>query len=68
MESREAPDALSVRRLAVQVFGDRQIAGEWMRSKIPALGGSRPGEMLDSPEGRLMAWDALERIQSGEFS
>lgn len=52
MESREAPDALSVRRLAVQVFGDRQIAGEWMRSKIPALGGSRPVELISSAEGR----------------
>jgi putative toxin-antitoxin system antitoxin component (TIGR02293 family) len=40
----------------------------WLREPLPALGGARPLDMLDTMEGQALVSDALARIQSGAYA
>ncbi len=48
-----------------EVFGSKSNFGEWMNSKIIALGNIRPVELLDSSFGIEMLMDELGRIEHG---
>lgn len=40
----------------------------WLREPLPALGGSRPIELLDTMEGQAVVSQALARMQSGAYA
>ncbi|CAN5919172.1 hypothetical protein BH11PSE8_BH11PSE8_46960 [soil metagenome] len=43
------------------------IAG-WLERPLPALGGRKPAEFMDTAEGQAMVANILERAQSGAYS
>lgn len=40
----------------------------WLREPLPALGGRRPVELIDTMEGQALVAQALGRIQSGAYA
>ena len=60
-------DTLRVFSRANSVFGDPEIAGEWLDTAIPALGGRTPISLCDTFEGRNLVKVALRKIEFGEF-
>ena len=40
----------------------------WLREPLPALGGARPLDYLDTMEGQALVSDALARLQSGAYA
>lgn len=60
-------DTLRVFSRANSVFGDPDVAREWMDTAIPALGGQTPISLCDTFEGRNLVQAALRKIEYGEF-
>ncbi|WP_280547967.1 MULTISPECIES: antitoxin Xre/MbcA/ParS toxin-binding domain-containing protein [unclassified Halomonas] len=67
-QTEEILDTLKIYVEAARVFGDQEIAKEWLHSEVRALGGSRPVDLFDTFAGRDMVRDVLGKIESGEFS
>ena len=63
---RTVPDP--IRRRALEVFGDEDKAGEWLTTKITALGGQTPIDTLTRAEGEDELLKVLGRIEHGVFS
>lgn len=61
-------DTLRVFNQANSVFGDEEIATEWLHTRIPALSGKLPVDLCDTFEGRAMVKEALMTIEYGEFT
>ena len=61
-------DVLRVVQQAVLVFGDGEIAKEWLHTSIPALSGELPINLCDTFEGRKIVKESLKAIEYGEFS
>ncbi|MEO0837199.1 MAG: MbcA/ParS/Xre antitoxin family protein [Cyanobacteria bacterium J06642_3] len=61
-------DTLKVFKQAIDVFGDENIAKEWLHTNIPALDGELPINLCDTFEGRRLIKEALEVIEYGEFT
>jgi putative toxin-antitoxin system antitoxin component (TIGR02293 family) len=57
-----------VLRKGVEVFGNEEKFTHWMNSKIIALGGIKPKELLDSSFGIKLLNDELTRIAYGIFA
>ncbi|AKJ28349.1 antitoxin Xre-like helix-turn-helix domain-containing protein [Caldimonas brevitalea] len=43
------------------------VAG-WLERPLPALGGQRPAELMDTPEGQGIVAQLIARMQSGAYS
>ncbi len=41
---------------------------QWLREPVPALGGARPVELLDTMEGQALVSQALRQMQSGAYA
>ncbi|WP_372614187.1 antitoxin Xre/MbcA/ParS toxin-binding domain-containing protein [Halomonas sp.] len=67
-QSEELLDTLKLYIEAEKVFGDREIAEDWLHTPVPALSGSRPVDLFDTFAGRAMVRQALRKISFGEFS
>lgn len=67
-QGEEVLDTLKLYIEAAKVFADREIAQEWLHSKVPALSGSRPVDLFDTFAGRNMVRQVLRKISYGEFS
>lgn len=39
----------------------------WMDRPLPALGGKRPAELMDTPEGRALVSNIIACMQSGSY-
>ncbi len=52
---------------AAKVYESLDLAKEWMRSSIPALGGEIPVNMLDSHAGREVVRQVIRRMEFGEY-
>lgn len=52
---------------AVRVFGNQDLATEWLQTPVPALGNARPFDLMDTFEGRKWIDQVLSNIESGEF-
>jgi putative toxin-antitoxin system antitoxin component (TIGR02293 family) len=52
----------------VQVFGIEENFYTWMDTKIIALGGVKPKDLLDTSFGITMVYDELGRIEHGIFA
>ena len=63
---RTVPDP--IRHRALEVFGDEDKAGEWLTTKISALGGQMPMDILISADGEKEVLAILGRIEHGVFS
>ena len=58
----------SVRRRALEVFGDEASAAEWLTTKIMALGGQPPIDTLIREDREEEVLAILGRIEHGVFS
>lgn len=62
-------DTLRVFKLALSVYeNDAEMALEWLHTKIPALSGEIPINLLDTFEGRRMVKDCLLVMEYGDFT
>jgi uncharacterized protein (DUF2384 family) len=66
----ERPTEAFIRQYAVEVFGDRNRAEDWLRSETPALGNSTPESLLKSnaDESLRGVLGALAQIDYGVVS
>ncbi len=60
-------DTLRVFSKANSVFGDPDVANEWMETSLAALGDQTPISLCDTFAGRDMVQAALRKIEYGEF-
>ncbi|MCW4629427.1 MULTISPECIES: MbcA/ParS/Xre antitoxin family protein [Marinomonas] len=60
-------DLLRVYIQAAKIYESIDLAKEWMRSSIPALGGEIPVNMIDSHSGREVVRQVLRRMEFGEY-
>lgn len=49
-------------------FDARAWMAQWLNEPLPALGGARPADFMDTMEGQGMVSSALARIQSGAYA
>lgn len=57
-----------LRAEATRVFGDKDVAEEWLHAPIPSLGGRKPLEMVKSSrQQRDRVYQILGRIEHGIF-
>ncbi|MEN9869221.1 MAG: hypothetical protein RLZZ171_204 [Cyanobacteriota bacterium] len=61
-------DTLKVFNEAINVFGNEDIAKEWLHASIPALDGELPINLCDTFEGRKLVRESLAAIEYGEFT
>ena len=66
--SEEVLDMIRLYGQAIDVFGSKEIAIEWIKSPVPALSGDIPESLLDTFTGRKWVSDVLRKIEYGEFS
>ncbi len=50
------------------VFNAHQWLGDWLESPLPALGGVKPGEYMDTMQGQEMVSTLLAQMQSGAYA
>jgi putative toxin-antitoxin system antitoxin component (TIGR02293 family) len=67
MRSERIMEIVMVLRKGVEVFDDKEKFVIWMNSKILALGGIKPKELLDSSYGIKLLDEELTRIDYGMF-
>ena len=62
-------DTLKVFKLAFQVYDqDTKTALKWFNTKIPALSGQVPIDLLDTFKGRELVKDCLMVMEYGDFT
>ncbi len=62
-------DTLKIFELAFQVYDrDATTALKWLNTKIPALSGQVPIDLLDTFKGRELVRDCLMVMQYGDFT
>lgn len=49
-------------------FDAAQWVGRWLEEPLPALGGKRPAEFMDTAEGQGIVSSILDRMQSGAYA
>jgi putative toxin-antitoxin system antitoxin component (TIGR02293 family) len=52
---------------AVEVFGSKEDAEQWLRSPAMGLDGRRPIDLLESPEGKQLVEEFLCRLEFGVY-
>ena len=52
----------------VEGFSPAEWVATWLQRPHPALGGKRPGELMDTADGRDLVTDLLARQQSGAYA
>lgn len=79
-EQIEEPRALGMASLIAQVqtmieesgnpegFDAAQWVARWLDRPLPALGGQKPAELVDTPDGWALVRDIVARMQSGAYS
>lgn len=53
---------------AVEDFDAAAWLAAWLDEPVPALGGRRPGELMDTAEGRALVSRTLRQMQSGAYA
>jgi putative toxin-antitoxin system antitoxin component (TIGR02293 family) len=51
-----------------QGFNAAEWVARWLEQPLAALGGQRPGELMDTPEGQGIVSQVVARMQSGAYS
>ena len=57
-----------ISRLDPDGFDARAWISQWLREPLPALGGVRPIDLIDTMEGQALVATALEQTQSGAYA
>jgi putative toxin-antitoxin system antitoxin component (TIGR02293 family) len=66
--SEEVLDAVRLLRQAAEVWESYDLAMQWFKSSVPALGDERPINLIDTFEGRRWISQVLNKIEHGDFS
>ncbi|MDP3887513.1 antitoxin Xre/MbcA/ParS toxin-binding domain-containing protein [Hydrogenophaga sp.] len=61
-------DLVDVTQKAIEVFGSREIAEEWLINPVSALNGHVPIELLSSRLGSIAAREYLVRVDHGVYT
>lgn len=48
-------------------FDAAKWVGRWIDRPLPALGGQRPAELMDTPDGRALVSNIVACMQSGTY-
>lgn len=48
-------------------FDAAKWVGRWIDRALPALGGQRPAELMDTPDGRALVSNIVACMQSGAY-
>lgn len=67
-ESESVLDTIALVAYAQKIFGENEIALEWLQTPLSALSGEKPLSLCDTFFGRRLVCDVLKSIQYGEFS
>lgn len=51
-----------------EAFDAAAWVARWLERPVPALGGAKPGELMDTTEGQGIVSNLLQRVQHGVFS
>ena len=68
MQSDRILQILMLDKRGIEVFGEAQRFSNWVRTNIPALGGARPFDLIESSFGISLLMDELGRIEHGIFA
>lgn len=77
LSPRDSERIIGVARLVGQVealvgsaegFDASSWLANWLAQPAPALGGQRPGELIDTMEGQSLLSNLLDQMQSGAFA
>lgn len=49
-------------------FNAAEWVARWIDRPLPALGGQRPAELMDTSDGRVLVSNIVARMQSGAYS
>jgi uncharacterized protein (DUF2384 family) len=49
-------------------FSAAEWLGRWIEEPLPALGGRRPSELIDTAEGQRMVAKLLDQVLSGAYA
>lgn len=49
-------------------FNAAEWVARWLEQPLPALGGQRPGELMDTPDGQGLVSGLIARMQSGAYA
>ena len=49
-------------------FNAGKWVADWLERPLPALGGQRPAELMDTTEGQGIVFNLVERMRSGAYS
>jgi uncharacterized protein (DUF2384 family) len=49
-------------------FDTATWVARWLDRPLPALGGQKPGDLMDTPDGRTLVGTIVGRMQSGAYS
>jgi putative toxin-antitoxin system antitoxin component (TIGR02293 family) len=49
-------------------FDAARWVAAWLQRSVPALGGSRPGDLMDTAEGREIVSSLVAQMQSGAYA
>lgn len=60
------PDEAATVRRATEVLGVEHVA-QWLRSRIPSLGGKTPYQLLQTEDGRRQIERVLQMIENGVY-
>lgn len=67
-ESERVLDTMALVACAQKIFGNNEIALDWLQTPLPALAGEKPLSLCDTFFGRQLVGSVLKSIQYGEFS
>lgn len=49
-------------------FDASRWVAAWLERPLPALGGARPGDLMDTAEGREIVWSLVAQMQSSAYA
>lgn len=49
-------------------FDAANWVAQWLEQPLPALGGRRPAELMDTPEGQTLVSNLVARLQTGAYA
>ena len=68
-ESEKVAGAMKVIGRAFELMeADRALLQRWLDSPIPALGGHKPAELMDTAEGRQLLLRNLAQVEAGAYA
>lgn len=66
-DSEKVLDIFRVITQAINLWGDRETAIEWLNTPIPALTENKPVDLCDTFDGRNWVREVLRKIELGEY-